>query len=244
MTVRVSGRRIPDDVKMSILLDYLARKMTKPSAQGMTPKRAEALLTKWANLPDPETGNERHIAGGILKDFPDVFSEISGLGVDEQNFYRSIWGVRAHLRAAWRAVDERDRQWFIFRLRQLHDQHVRELSVPVSRALKDAAVARPDDGLTRFFVTQFKEMTFWGMRPEAAPPPRPFEQAMFWFQRNAEYARFCPNPDCPAPYFFSRRNKYCGRRDCVRYGQRVAGKRWWDKHGEHWRNELKKGASR
>lgn len=209
----------------------------------MNPRRAEALLTRWVNLPDPQGNNKKRLAAALVMAFPEVFAELREPGaraVDERDFYRSVWGIREHLRAVWKARDERDRQWLIFRLRQLHDQHLRELAAPHMRALEDdaAAGARPDDSLTAFFVPNFREMIFWGMLPEGAPPPRPFEQAMWWFQRNAGYARYCPNPDCPAPYFFSRRNKYCGRKRCLRYSQAQARRRWWRAHGNEWRAGL------
>lgn len=45
--------------------------------------------------------------------------------------------------------------------------------------------------------------------------------------------RYCPNPECPAPYFIAKRRsqKYCSE-ICALPAQREFKRRWWAEHGE------------
>jgi hypothetical protein len=66
-----------------------------------------------------------------------------------------------------------------------------------------------------------------------APPPKQvstLETVFAYFRRNWKTAHYCANPDCPAPYFFARRNqKFCSR-DCSRPSQLESKRRFWHKH--------------
>jgi hypothetical protein len=68
------------------------------------------------------------------------------------------------------------------------------------------------------------------------PPPSPFEKALSHLVKSAAVARYCGNPECPAPYFFaSRKNqRYCSE-ICAAPAQRELKRKWWAEHGEEWR---------
>ena len=68
------------------------------------------------------------------------------------------------------------------------------------------------------------------------PPPIPFEQALSYLVKYANKARYCANPECPAPYFFVQRKnqRYCSE-ICAAPAQRELKRRWWAEHGEEWR---------
>ncbi len=65
--------------------------------------------------------------------------------------------------------------------------------------------------------------------PNNPPALTPFEHAMFFLQRNLGRARKCANPECDAPYFFSKQYKpqrYCDPK-CAGTAKREAKRRWW-----------------
>lgn len=68
------------------------------------------------------------------------------------------------------------------------------------------------------------------------PPPTPFELALSYFLKAGDRARYCANPECPAPYFFvTRKNqRYCSE-ICAAPAQRELKRKWWAEHGEEWR---------
>jgi hypothetical protein len=76
------------------------------------------------------------------------------------------------------------------------------------------------------------------------PPPTPFEQALVYLVKFADKARYCANPECPAPYFFAERKnqKYCSE-ICAAPAQRELKRQWWAEHGEEWRTARKKAES-
>lgn len=52
----------------------------------------------------------------------------------------------------------------------------------------------------------------------------------------------CANPECPAPFFLSRRRtqKYCESGECTRYAQRERALAWWRREGNKWRAKRQK----
>lgn len=50
--------------------------------------------------------------------------------------------------------------------------------------------------------------------------------------------RYCPNPECPAPYFIAirRSQKYCSDA-CALPAQREFKRKWWQEHGSTWRKK-------
>ena len=67
---------------------------------------------------------------------------------------------------------------------------------------------------------------------------RPFQQAILHLLREADRALICPNPDCPARFFFrvKKRQKYCSE-VCAGFGQKIAKQRWWAAEGDRWRSK-------
>jgi hypothetical protein len=79
--------------------------------------------------------------------------------------------------------------------------------------------------------------------PSSLPPPSPFEQVIQLLIDAADFARYCGNPECVAPYFFaSRRNqKYCSDA-CAKPAQKEFKRQWWAEHGEEWRAARKEAS--
>jgi len=165
-----------------------------------TPRRTQELLIKWANLPDPQEGKERHAISSLHSSFPEIFGELRDLGskaVKEKYFFRSVWGIRDHLRAVWNAPNVRDREWYIFRLRQLHYWHMNALAAPTMKVAFDRAAATLNEKLNALHVAgESMEKFFERLRndPEAQnvldKPLSPAEQRAAearWNQRPSLY---------------------------------------------------------
>jgi hypothetical protein len=63
---------------------------------------------------------------------------------------------------------------------------------------------------------------------------------------NAEGLGFCPNPNCPHPYFLrDRKNQsVCDRPACAKFKKNESGRTWWSDHGPAWRAKNRAKASR
>ena len=77
------------------------------------------------------------------------------------------------------------------------------------------------------------------------PPISPFERALRYLLKEAGRLRYCPNPECPAPYFFANRRsqKFCSEA-CAKPSQREYKRRWWAEHGEARRKARKASAKK
>jgi hypothetical protein len=83
----------------------------------------------------------------------------------------------------------------------------------------------------------FRQMSLLGF-DGSLPPPTLFEEAVLYLIREADRARYCENPDCPARYFFAKRRsqKYCSP-SCALPAQREFKRRWWAEHGNRRRQQ-------
>ena len=87
-------------------------------AKAIDGTRAEEILTAWVNLPDDLFRDQRPLAR-LTSRYPEIFRDPVGEQVAGSDF-RWIAGIREHLRAAWDAPDQRARQWYIFKVRDLY----------------------------------------------------------------------------------------------------------------------------
>ena len=129
--------------------------------------------------------------------------------LDDLQWVGEMVQVRDALRAIWREPDLRRREWLTYRLRE----HL--MAKADSRFIQAAGVISGPEVIDRL------------------PPPSPFEQAIMQLLKSADRARYCANPDCPAPYFLAKRRsqKYCSD-ICALPAQREFKRRWWDEHGK------------
>lgn len=134
--------------------------------------------------------------------------------IDDLLWTAEMVQVRGALRTTWRESDLRRRDWLAFRLR-------------------DQLMARADPRFVRAIgVINGPAVDLI----DRLPPPSPFEQAIMYLLKSADRARYCANPDCPAPYFLAKRRsqKYCSDA-CSKPAQKEFKRRWWDEHGDAWR---------
>jgi hypothetical protein len=61
----------------------------------------------------------------------------------------------------------------------------------------------------------------------------PFQAACYALLLKSNLARFCANPDCPAPYFVATRatQRYCSQ-DCLKPAQKQWKLDWWNREGK------------
>lgn len=73
-------------------------------------------------------------------------------------------------------------------------------------------------------------------RAESPPDLTAFEEAIVYFENHHLRARHCANPDCPAPYFFTKHLKptrYCSAK-CAGPTKAASKCRWWTEKGPAW----------
>jgi hypothetical protein len=157
----------------------------RPGLPGARPiDRVEALLFDLANLPlHPENrrdfGKRRPLYDRMLTQYPEIFD----FSKDWKEPYRVIVTVRHVLRRIWDTRDERLRDWLIFELRDAYQRSRTRVSHPVRE----------------FFESMSDTNDLFGCVPEKTP----FDAAMVHLQtRLAKRMLHCPDPACPAPYFF------------------------------------------
>src|SRR5215510_14803451 len=82
---------------------------------------------------------------------------------------------------------------------------------------------------------------------ETDKPPAiitPGEAAIFHLRHNRDRALHCPNPACPAPYFFriKKGQKFCSR-ECAKPSQCESKRLWWaSNRGSHGRSRHQDGS--
>lgn len=126
--------------------------------------------------------------------------------------------VRTTLRRLWTEQDARQRDWYCYRLRDVHRQMVRHLE-------------------------GWQENTEWGGADtpkrqldyvlQDVPEVSPFEAAICWLQINHSLMLHCANPLCEAPYFFkadnAKRQTHCSP-ECADLARRAAKLKWWNEN--------------
>ena len=139
--------------------------------------------------------------------FPDITPEEMG---------ESAWvsTLKLMLRDLWTEPDSRQKEWGVFAFRYA-------LYKWGDHSLKG-------DDLFKILYDPAKRFR--------VPPPTPFELALSYLVKAGDRARYCANPECPAPYFFvTRKNqRYCSE-ICAAPAQRELKRKWWAEHGEEWR---------
>jgi hypothetical protein len=125
--------------------------------------------------------------------------------------------MRDYLRRFWEARNDRARDWHIYRAREYYQRR------------RAAHETRQEREFAREAPTKAEAFSRWfsGVEPRVEnvldqPPPRTkFGDLLFALQRRARKPslapRLCPNADCAAPYFLSKKKsqKFCSP-ECAR----------------------------
>lgn len=133
--------------------------------------------------------------------------------------------VRTTLCRLWTEQDPRQRDWYLYRLRDAHRQMVRHLEGWDERAIWCGA-----ETVQRLLDYALQEV----------PRITPFEAAIYWLQRDHALMLRCANPLCVTPYFFrpekAKRQKHCSP-ECAGPARKQAKLKWWN---ENRKNQRKK----
>jgi hypothetical protein len=210
-----------------------------------SPAVARKLLADWANIPadyfegigfdsSPDPGGIRRVDSAIkrlMTHYPEVFSSVADSGAPqlanaESEITTAQWRLAAevqrYIRHAWEASDLRTREWFIFKARDKY--HWQTVVLPmIDKRLRAATDVKAE---LEKPVPDEEETVRHG-----PPALTEFERAMYLFQRISDRARRCPNPDCPAPFFFARRKnqRYCTEK-CAADALREQKRKWWSEN--------------
>jgi hypothetical protein len=70
-------------------------------------------------------------------------------------------------------------------------------------------------------------------------PRNEFQAACYALLEKSRFAKYCANPDCPAPYFVAHRStqRYCSP-DCLKPFQKQTKLDWWNREGKARRAQL------
>jgi hypothetical protein len=176
------------------------------SLVGLSKPLLERLLTDWVNMKIPSVESSKQ----EKKEFADAYARLR-LRYGSLADPVSMNIIHSFLRAAWDAKTLREKEWLLYRLRDVHAKMERRRATP--------ELAHID-----LFAAEMNAAYL----ANAVPPQTPVEDMAYYLLRNARRARKCVSPECPAPYFFStkRRQQYCGD-DCTRVAKlRVKRESW------------------
>jgi hypothetical protein len=155
---------------------------------------------------------------GLLNRDEEIARQVSRLSdtVTSEELGEAAWVVtlKEMLDDLWTEPDSRQKEWGVFAFRYaLYKWSDRTLA---------------GDNLFKILYEPAKRFR--------VPPPTPFEQALTYLVKAGDRARYCANPECPAPYFFVKRKnqRYCSE-ICAAPAQRELKRKWWAEHGEEWR---------
>jgi hypothetical protein len=183
-------------------------------------KRSRDFLLQAANLSDDLAAIDRftnrfgQLVPDHLKTFGALLNKPGTLTLIDPDV-NPLWQIelRDSLREIWRAPDLRTKEWRVFRL-------IDEIIFG----------DRSDYSLARF-------RRIPGTVP-ALPPLTPFELIANHLHSELHRTKICPNPACPAPYFFAvRKSQVYSSEVCALPYQREAKRKWWAKHGPAWRTK-------
>lgn len=177
----------------------------------------------------------------LVRRFPEIFDELHrdfARAGTEGYFLLSLIGLTEHIQRAWKEQDLRAREWTIYELRKLWQRfnlsalQAGQRREPLTHSTLVSQIAAESKTGQSEMISKAEQYAFWGWWPEPPPPLTAFEQLMVRFQRMLEKARYCANPECPAPYFFAQRRGQKYHHDCAWYGRREAKRRYWHETGK------------
>lgn len=195
--------------------------------------RAEEMLVEWVNTNITELALEDANAWErLFRRYPEIPSVPAAeiVPVTEANFDRfqpqmeMADMVASYLSKAWDAADLRHFDWYTWKAQSeyAHEAACAKHNVPPSHV-------NPEKGNERDAIRRMAAAITEGDEPPAVITP--VEAAIFHLRHNRKRALHCPNPECPAPYFFATKKgqKYCSP-ECAKPAQREAKRKWWDEH--------------
>jgi hypothetical protein len=185
-------------------------------------ERAERMLYEWANA---DWGEDAKAFKRLFRQYPEIMSAdtnkvlppVDGAWDRFHQQMEMAFSVGVILRKAWDASDLRQFEWYTWHAQTEYEW----AAVQAKHNVTPAHVMDESDNLPNLTAAVL----------EADEPPAvitPVEAAIFYLRHNRDRALHCPNPGCPAPYFWrsKKSQKYCSL-ECAKPAQRDSKKRWW-----------------
>jgi hypothetical protein len=193
--------------------------MAKASQKGkrqilgvISPERAERMLMEWANTIGDRKSWER-----FFSLYPEV--AVGTIANDVGLLRNQVMAVQMqrYLRKAWNAPDLRHFDWCAWSAQSFYFTECRLHQVSTEPATPQA-LSSPD----LLFI----------LEEDPSETITPVEGALFYFRHSRggglHSPMRCPNPECPAPYFFSSKKgqKFCTP-ECAKPSLRESKRQWW-----------------
>jgi len=201
--------------------------------------RAERMLAEWANT-DLEGTQAFNVWDRLFRRYPEILGSAADqiIPVSTRNrheFERHIGmanKVGEHLRRAWDAAPDLRRfewhTWKALKIALMQDAWIansKALNIPSEQS---EHLIGPYDKRAGYMAPLFTSL----FDPDEPPTAiTPVEAAFFYLRHHPKAALHCPNPECPAPYFFRSKKgqKFCSP-ECAKPAQREAKRKWWNEH--------------
>jgi hypothetical protein len=191
---------------------------------GISAEGAERLLTSLANA-DLEL--KTRLRAQTQKYWADLW-ERAGESPEqtEERAVAILRRVRRYLRDFWVTQDPHARDWYIHRAREWYWASRIQLDPDVNRRREGLDTAATADAARSASAWLNKTIT---LALDKAPDRTPFEESLFHLQSIAGKARYCPNPQCQAPYFIASKKgqKFCTP-ECARPTLLASKRNYWN----------------
>jgi hypothetical protein len=190
--------------------------------------RAERLLTEWVNTDLTDFQQDARAWERLFRRYPEIPSVPASdiLPSSEANwllFHQQMemaGEAAADLARAWESPNLRHFEWYTWKAQMDYEYQAASARNKLLEPL-EAGDRISSEKVPRAIATVLET----GEPPETITP---VEAAIFYLRQNRKRALHCPNPDCPAPYFFASKKgqKYCSS-ECAKPSQRESKRRWW-----------------
>jgi hypothetical protein len=198
---------------------------------------AERLLTSLANaeipnpeLPDAPAKLQTRLCAQTQKYWPELWQPWKE-EVQEITTNRAIsilHKVRSYLQEFWKSQDPYARDWYIHRAREWYwKARIQATDHNMAMLREEEANANTADDARN--ASSWLNIAL-DMALDIPPKRTAFEQSLFHLQTIADKTRFCPNPQCQAPYFIASKKgqKFCSP-ECARPTLLASKRRYWNK---------------
>jgi hypothetical protein len=194
--------------------------------------RAEQMLREWVNTDLAGVIEDARAWERFFRRYPEVLlvpldSIIPYSDANFEQFHQQmeIADSVAHcLRSAWDAPDQRTCDWYTWRAQ--HEYEYEAASVKYGLV----EMERKEDGAIVWSKTEDRDKMERAIHETDEPPAviTAVEAISFYLRHNRNNALHCPNPTCPAPYFFrsKKSQKFCSP-ECAKPSLRESKRAWW-----------------
>lgn len=225
----------------------------KPVLGALSVEEARTFLIECANLPDAD--HQQRFNRWLVRwqHFFNFQTKVEDgtwrhRNIEKEQLVHFVPKVQQGLWRIWREQDSRQRDWYLFRLRDdYHRMIIRaenpdlfdptaSNAVSLLKLLERVSRDRGDNSHQR---ARLIEREMGSDLLQYVPKICPFEAALYWLQVNQRLMLCCPGPNCAAPYFFrsEKGQKFCSQQ-CADDSRRETKLRWWNESPNSPKNRI------